>query len=339
MPADAGRRRRIPRVNKVSSSFVLGSDLVEVPCLLCGGHDQKRIRWRDQHGFRLHIAICRRDGLVFLSPRWKKEQYDVFYAKEYDRFYRPSVHGNESADDRYQPAREIWARLPQHGKNRFQTILDVGAGMGWTLDFLRQQLGPGTQLAAIEPSLHCEEHLRGPVGATLLSRDVEAPCCTSHQGRFDLIVMRHVLEHFMNPIEALVRIREWLTEEGMLYVAVPNMLLPGHVLTRNWFRLVHTYYFSPATLRATAAKAALQPSVMDTEGREIWALFVKGQSEAEDLSGLFEQEDRIIRDFRRHELRYLPTDVLGQIARTFLPRHVRVGLRRLLSRRSGHAQK
>lgn len=338
MPAGAGRLRRIPRVNRVGP-LVSGSDLVEVPCLLCGGHDRKRIRWRDQYGFALHIAICRRDGMVFLSPRWTKERYDAFYATEYDRFYRPAVHGEESADDRYRSAQEIWARLPHQERSRFRTVLDIGAGMGWTLDYLRQQLGPGTQLAAIEPSLHCEEHLRGALGATLLSRDVDDLCRDSHQGHFDLIIMRHVLEHFMNPVDALVRIRERLADGGMIYVAVPNMLLPGNVLTRNWFRVVHTYYFTPATLRATAAKAGLRAHVMDVEGREIWALFVKGQPEAEDLSGLFDQEDRIIRDFRRHELRYLPADVARQIAHAFVPRQVQIGLRRLLSHQSEPAQK
>ncbi|MGB1103629.1 MAG: class I SAM-dependent methyltransferase [Crocinitomicaceae bacterium] len=78
----------------------------------------------------------------------------------------------------------------------------------------------------------------------MLSDDVNSNWYTKLNERFDLIIMRHVLEHFLDPLTVLKRIREVLSEDGVLYIAVPNNLNPTQDLEKVWFRVVHTYYFN-----------------------------------------------------------------------------------------------
>ena len=40
--------------------------------------------------------------------------------------------------------------------------------------------------------------------------------------KFDTIIMSHVLEHIEKPIEVLSRIRDWLADDGVFVVSVPN---------------------------------------------------------------------------------------------------------------------
>ncbi len=41
-------------------------------------------------------------------------------------------------------------------------------------------------------------------------------------GRFDTIVLGHVLEHVADPVDVLRRVRGWLSDEGRVLAAVPN---------------------------------------------------------------------------------------------------------------------
>jgi SAM-dependent methyltransferase len=51
-------------------------------------------------------------------------------------------------------------------------------------------------------------------------------------GQFDLVVASHLLEHLENPHELLQSVREILTENGYLVVAVPNL---------DWWNPKHVY--------------------------------------------------------------------------------------------------
>jgi len=43
-------------------------------------------------------------------------------------------------------------------------------------------------------------------------------------GKFDLIMLKHVLEHLDNPIEQLVSVRDHLTKDGHLFIEVPEIV-------------------------------------------------------------------------------------------------------------------
>ncbi len=146
----------------------------------------------------------------------------------------------------------------QHGDRLLQTrnILDVGAGSGEFLHFCDQL---NLRAEGIEPNAAYSVFARNRLGVkvrTAMLDDVTFP-----RGTFDCIRLHHVLEHVRDPVGFLARLREWLTDTGVLYVAVPDIdqdarrKAPEHL-----FHYGHIYNFNPWTLEACAGRAGFARS-------------------------------------------------------------------------------
>ena len=59
------------------------------------------------------------------------------------------------------------------------------------------------------------------------------------KGKFDVILLCHVIEHFTDPFDELKKIRKLLKEDGLLYISLPNIENFG----LDQFQNAHTYYF------------------------------------------------------------------------------------------------
>ena len=77
--------------------------------------------------------------------------------------------------------------------------------------------------------------------------------CRFPDDYFDVIVLNHVLEHFLSPLEEMEEIHRILKPNGIIYLAVPNSKTLQFTYTcENWYHLDiprHLYHFSPDTLR------------------------------------------------------------------------------------------
>lgn len=259
-----------------------------VTCHLCGKSKGEPILLQGQplttgqFGYEVHPVLCE-CGLVYLNPRWTSATYAEFYAREYDALYRLETKPDYGIEGVRKNMVEVWERIRPHlpDLGGIKNVLDAGCGSGHGLAYLGEQL-PGARLCGIEASPDCCRTLVEEVGAELLDSDVDGPWVEKHQGRFDCIVMRHVVEHFLAPVETLRRLRSALAPEGLIYIAVPDMMHPRTVLRdydkwwEYWFRAVHPYYYSRETLFATLALVDLKPMVWGEEREEIWCLLRKG---------------------------------------------------------------
>lgn len=243
-----------------------------VPCLLCGNEHTKLLASVGQHGLPCYVTICPNDGLVFLNPRWTKDQYMHFYMHEYDFYYRPQVLDKETEEYKYGKIKEICVRLEEANllKNR-SSVFDIGSGMGWSLDWLKKKYPQFHSFFAIEPSEACIKNL-AQLGVELVARDIDNDWQIPP---VDLVIMRHVLEHLMNPIAVLEKIRNSLSDAGVVYIAVPDMMHPKKSLSKHCFRAVHTYYFSKYTLSKVAQKGGLHLISLQSYGSELWGVFRK----------------------------------------------------------------
>lgn len=296
------------------------SSMVRISCLLCGSDEAEEIRATGQFGIPIHVCICPNDGLVYLNPRWTQARYRTFYAEEYDRYYRPKA-AKEESEARFQPSREIFERLGETGHlPQVASILDIGAGMGRLLEYFRDRLPGIERLGAIEPSEGCLSHLRQERGVDIVATDIDSDWNEVPGNRFDLIVMRHVLEHLLDPVRALALVAGALTESGVAYVSVPNMMAPRGTLDGYWWRAVHTYYFSPATLASTARLASLQPVAIRQSGAEIWAVFRRATDTdpkpAEQLDGeVYRAQRQVLRWYPWRQRLRIPLEVGVRVVR------------------------
>jgi SAM-dependent methyltransferase len=268
-----------------------------VACVLCGQSETRLIASKGQFGWATYVSICKSCGLVFLNPRWTKDGYNYFYASEYDQYYR--FDEDKATEKEQRKAQVVWDRLGQYTPAQFRTALDIGCGLGWCLHTI-QQASPGTAIAGIEPSVTCSEHFINEIGGELVARDVDSDWHLANQERFDLIIFRHVLEHLLDPVAVLEKVAQTLSAQGVLYIAVPDMMHPDGSLSDFWYRCVHTYYYSKPTLRRIAARAGLQPVAIQEESSELWAIFRKGQAvgESEPVS-VYEPQMAALNQYKR----------------------------------------
>ena len=246
--------------------------MVEVPCSLCGRSDTTRLSSRGQNNDPANVVLCQHDGFVYLSPRMDAAGYAAYYAQSYEEEYRV-----EHGDDTIRPVyRLVTDRLARHLSDAPSTALSVGAGLGSILHLLKDQ-HPALACAAIEPTPGAQRHLREVKGFDVIAGDIESDWDEGREGHYDVIIMRHVLEHLLDITSSLDRIRTTLSDEGVAYIAVPDMMHPSGSLRHSWYRTPHVVYFAATTLRHFLARSGLEVLDMVEEGHEIWCVVRKGE--------------------------------------------------------------
>jgi 2-polyprenyl-3-methyl-5-hydroxy-6-metoxy-1,4-benzoquinol methylase/predicted RNA-binding Zn-ribbon protein involved in translation (DUF1610 family) len=130
------------------------------------------------------------------------------------------------------------------GRNDF-SMLDIGCGSGW---ISRIWADAGARVTGLEPSALRAEIARKR-GLRILSCYAEELDSDEH---FDLIVIRHVIEHVENPDKILRNLASRLTQNGLLLLIVPNIDCIGRILfDTNWTWLIplHCIFINPRSLR------------------------------------------------------------------------------------------
>lgn len=136
-------------------------------------------------------------------------------------------------------------------------VLEVGAGRG---ELLADLAGRGHDAIGIEP---------GPA-AGAVARSVGVEVSPEPLERFeqepascDRIVLWHVLEHLDRPLAALERVRPWLSAEGRLIVAVPDLdSLQARLGGDRWFHQDvprHRTQFTGRGLERLLRRAGYEP--------------------------------------------------------------------------------
>ena len=76
------------------------------------------------------------------------------------------------------------------------------------------------------------------------------------ESSFDLAFSSHTLEHLKNPLKHLIKIHNWLREDGVLFLEVPNTEIIGKDYFEEFFIDKHLYHYTPKTLINTLKLAS-----------------------------------------------------------------------------------
>ena len=212
----------------------------------------------DEFTFRIGSSGCLDCGFIFLNPRAGQDQMRRYYERQsripraIDSLSRPYA---DLLDMQASFVRRVW---PAAGAQR---ILDVGGAEGFFLERLRREVdGPAT-LEAVEPSTVYADAARALLpGATIHECMLEdAPLAAAS---FDLITMRHVLEHLQWPRQALAILRPLLKPGGLLHLEVPNNVdWPASV--SSMFHHEHLNYFTADSLRCVLELEGFRPELIE----------------------------------------------------------------------------
>lgn len=210
-----------------------------VPCGLCGGDDFDIIATKDRYGLDNRVVICEHCGLIQTMPRMTAESYRDFYRDDYRALYS----WRQSIDDHFaqmaRRAKLVLQFIGHHTKLKSGKVLDVGCSSGGMLQIFKQA---GYDVTGVD---YDKDRLAYGVkkGIDLFEGDA-----FDVEGKFDLIIYSHVLEHILDLKGELNRIAQLLNRGGYLFVELPNMDYWLAHETEKCLQNAHTYYFTPKTL-------------------------------------------------------------------------------------------
>jgi L-rhamnosyltransferase len=207
-------------------------------------------------------------GLVWLDPVASEEDLGLLYRGYY-------THGASDPNEGLLRSalrsayRVAWAAILSatpinRERRRFEKLfvdelppgelLEVGCGAGKRLSLFSAL---GWRVTGQEVDTAAAEHARRISGAEIHVGPVEDLAARGR--RFDAIVMNHVIEHVLDPVEFLRTCLTMLRPGGTLVCVTPNAASWGHrAFGINWMALEpprHVTMFAPSTLRAAAHMA------------------------------------------------------------------------------------
>ncbi|NQU38477.1 MAG: class I SAM-dependent methyltransferase [Lentisphaerae bacterium] len=222
--------QQIEAITRVAGRIDSGEyRLVPVACL-CGDHGSSAddvISEKDRYGFAFRSLLCRRCGLVRSATTFDPESCAQFYRDEYRAIYSGGDDSPEQLFDeqerRGQKLYDVFKREVGAPKGE---VFEVGCGAG---GILYRFQGEGCHVKGCDFEGHYLDYGR--------SRGLSLECAGYETllapASVDVLILSHVLEHFSDPVEELLRVVSKIRAGGHLIVEVPGMFK------------IHSTYFSP----------------------------------------------------------------------------------------------
>jgi 2-polyprenyl-3-methyl-5-hydroxy-6-metoxy-1,4-benzoquinol methylase len=188
----------------------------------------------------LDVVRCTGCGLLMTNPRdddaTLAHVYGAICEEEYDR----------EETSRVQTAR-TFLQLVQTHRGAKGALLDIGCAVGL---FAAVATESGWNVTGIDASSWAVGRARRRcASATFLHGRVED--ANFPPASFDVVTMWDVLEHVTSPADTLAQVRQWLTQDGWLFLNLPDAgSLIARCAGRRWMLLLreHLWYFDATCL-------------------------------------------------------------------------------------------
>jgi SAM-dependent methyltransferase len=231
--------------------------LETVPCY-CGASSPVVLAETDRYAMRCRTNLCSSCGLVYVSPRMTAAAYQSFYEQDYRKIYH--TEDDHNALIALQNGEAIWSCcefydcLPS-------SVIDIGCGKGGLLRaFVQKGLrahGVDQDATAIAEGLAVGLPIEVGDAQLLIDRGVTA----------DLVILHHVLEHCLDLPATLAQMRQLLTPNGVLFIAVPGI----HATPiRRLFQTAHVYHFTADTLEYVMQCEGWRALMLGEQVHSIW---------------------------------------------------------------------
>ena len=210
----------------------------KISCIICNNNKFINLLNYDRYSLLQKTCYCKNCGLIQSNPRMTKESYKKFYESDLyrdiyndidqekyieNKFTQPEKHNNDTYN-----IFKIVNSLKKINNNT--NVLEIGSHAGYNLLSFKNN---NAQVLGVDYSTEGIE-IGKKYGITLTQGDSGIV-----KGKFDVILLCHVIEHFTDPFDELKKIRKLLKEDGLLYISLPNIENFG----LDHFQNAHTYYF------------------------------------------------------------------------------------------------
>jgi len=225
-------------------------------CICCKNKTFEKLLDVDRFDLPFGSYICKSCGLVTTSPRIKQESLPYYY----DKYYHPLNYGKENLDNQTAlfkkgQGEKIFDTLYPYIQNKSNLkILEVGAGVGNVLEEFKDKAVDNSiniELYGTEYSHDCIVQCMRK-GLNMIEGNAQSVLNLNQ--KFDIIILSHVFEHFIDLENELSILKKLLKKNGLLYIEVPGILTIHDKPYYNFSFLgysvhAHMYNFSSITLQ------------------------------------------------------------------------------------------
>ena len=238
-------------------------------CPVCGGKQIVRLEPArkvlayttsgEDHTFILGLEGCEDCQFIFQSPRASLDEMTTYYSLQARK--PRSIENLEKpfADLLDHQAAFVMRHWNPAGQQR---ILDVGAAEGFFLERLDRECDAAVILEGIEPGSIYAQAARDLLPYATIHEETLESASLPEQS-YDLVTLRHVLEHILDPKAALVKIHGLLKPTGYVHVELPDMTDFPPTMT-PFLHHEHINSFSPANLRYLFESAGFEIVEMES---------------------------------------------------------------------------
>jgi len=195
---------------------------------------------------RYDVVCCKHCGFIYADTTVPQNGYDTFYSK-FSKYEdnNTSTGGGETAFDAERLQRTATC-IADYLPDRKARIIDIGCATGGLLKSLKAM---GYQnLVGIDPSPTCVSRTIANVGAQAFVGSLSS--VDDRLGKYDCVVLSHVMEHAKDLQNVVVCIKNLMTESGLAYIEVPDATRYAEYLYAPFqdFNTEHINHFSLISL-------------------------------------------------------------------------------------------
>lgn len=224
-------------------------------CPITGSKEWYTVYDDDRYGMGVQTQICRDSGFIATNPRPTEEALNDFYQNHYRDYYfsfpdPQDADYLESENFKIVNRRADWLLdfVTPYLEGDSCNVLDIGCADGIFLEKFHNRY-PDASITGIEPDPryggYSAERLPGEIIIGDFNCSIDGK--PEWVGKFDVVVLSHVLEHLAFPDQKIADIRKIIKCGGLFLVEVPNIL--SHYWRGNgMFHIGHINQFYPETL-------------------------------------------------------------------------------------------
>ena len=194
-------------------------------CCVCGSSElvfEHSIRDFDSDLGVFELVKCARCGMYYTSPHPTPDTLANLYFNRDTRNFDAGNSGFFTKIKSFLAKRLIRKLIQGVPANKKISIVDFGCGNGeFSLSF--QEVMPQADVYAVDFASQPPAGLRAHQRAGKYPHYMCTPDFYKDDRKYDIIFMRHVLEHADNPLEMLRALLRKLTDTGFIYIEVPNI--------------------------------------------------------------------------------------------------------------------
>ena len=222
------------------------------------------------------IAICNDCFHVQIYPLFNEVEYEKINNEFFGGKYM--VANQMNTKNNFDKINRIDNYLSPY-LDKEMDVLDVGGGETWALQFFLSKECSYNAIEMVPRLAKLIEEKGGNIIGKSIYHDY-----SKYENSFDIIILRHVLEHLIYPKKALLQLKKLLSTNGVIYLVVPNGAEPTKNKGYNvkdiskkgfrtsFLRPVHISYFSAENIIKLANSIGLNAVKTDDPDELVFIL-------------------------------------------------------------------